>query len=193
MGGFPFQRLGEVVPFFADLVNFPHLLDGQFHGAGLLGEGVHDGLADPPDRVGDELDVAGGIEPFGGLDQADVALLDQILKRQAAPPVFVGDRNHIFQISAHQIVQGFHIAPGDFFSQLGFFFPGQRFDFADLPQIVVQGVAGRIAIPIAAGSGFVVVLFGGLPRGHDTIPWLITSGFLIVRGHPGHTSFGDTF
>src|SRR5205085_7212697 len=46
--------------------------------APLLRECVQDGLADPPHRVGDELDVLLRVVLLRRLDQADVALVDQV-------------------------------------------------------------------------------------------------------------------
>ncbi len=47
----------------------------------LLGERVRDRLPNPPDGVGDELHAAVGVEAAGGLDEADVPLVDQVEER----------------------------------------------------------------------------------------------------------------
>ena len=39
---------------------------------------MQDRLTDPPDGVGNELDVLVGIKLLGGLNQADVPFIDQI-------------------------------------------------------------------------------------------------------------------
>jgi len=59
----------------ADPIQQVGLLLRQSERAALIGERVDDRLPDPPHRVRDELDVLVGIEPLGGLDQADVASL----------------------------------------------------------------------------------------------------------------------
>ena len=53
----------------------------------MLCERLQDGLTDPPYGVGDELKASGLIELLGGLDQPEVALVDQV--RQGEPLVLV--------------------------------------------------------------------------------------------------------
>ena len=61
-----------------------HPVDGLDHvdrdadGAGLIRDGAGDGLTDPPRCVGGEAEAAVAVELLGGLDQADVALLNQV-------------------------------------------------------------------------------------------------------------------
>ncbi len=60
-------------------------------GAGLVGDGAGDGLADPPGGVGRELVAALVLELVDGLHQADVAFLDQVQELQAAVRVLLRD------------------------------------------------------------------------------------------------------
>ena len=52
------------------------------HDTALLGKGLEDALADPPHGVGDELEATGLVELLGGLDQAQVALIDEVGEAQ---------------------------------------------------------------------------------------------------------------
>ena len=52
-------------------------------GAGLVGDGPGDGLADPPGGVGGELEALGVVELLHRPDQAQVALLDQVEEQHA--------------------------------------------------------------------------------------------------------------
>jgi hypothetical protein len=49
----------------------------------LFRQGGQDSLADPPDRVADELHALVRIELPGRCHQTDVALLDQLIERHA--------------------------------------------------------------------------------------------------------------
>ena len=53
-------------------------------------ERVRHRLAHPPDRVGDELDVARGIEPARRLHQPEVALVNEIEERHAEAAIALG-------------------------------------------------------------------------------------------------------
>ncbi len=57
----------------------------------LLGEGTTEGLLDPPHGVGGELVAAGGVEAVDGAQEADGALLHEVVEGEAAVPVAPGD------------------------------------------------------------------------------------------------------
>src|SRR5262249_51076280 len=61
--------------------------------ARLMGEHVHQRLAPPPDGGGDELDVAGRVEPPRRFDQPEVAFVNEVEERhaEAAIALRVGD------------------------------------------------------------------------------------------------------
>ena len=75
-------------------------------GAGLVGDGARDGLANPPGGVGRELVAAAVFELVGGAHQADVAFLDQVQQVQAAVDVLLGDRNHQAEVGLDQVLLG---------------------------------------------------------------------------------------
>src|SRR6266542_5337389 len=53
-------------------------VDGNADGAGLVGDRAGDRLADPPGRVGRELEALAVVELLGGAHEAERALLDQV-------------------------------------------------------------------------------------------------------------------
>jgi len=57
----------------------------------LLGEGTTEGLLDPPHGVGRELVAARGVEEVDGAQEADGALLHEVVEGEAAVPVAPGD------------------------------------------------------------------------------------------------------
>ena len=89
------------------------LVDGLDHmhrdadGAGLVGDGAGDGLTDPPRGVGGELEALGVVELFHSLDQAQVALLDQIQELHAAAHIALGDGDDQTQVGLAQALFGF--------------------------------------------------------------------------------------
>jgi hypothetical protein len=75
-------------------------------GAGLVGDGAGDGLADPPGGVGAELVAAAVLELLDRLHQAHVALLDQVEEGEAAVGVFLGDGDHEAQVGLDHLGLG---------------------------------------------------------------------------------------
>jgi hypothetical protein len=88
------------------------LVDGLDHvhrdadGAGLVGDGAGDGLANPPGGVGGEFVAAAVFEFVDGLHQADVAFLDQVEELQAAVGVFFGDGDDEAEVGLDELALG---------------------------------------------------------------------------------------
>src|SRR4051794_32600529 len=57
-------------------------VDREADGAAGVGDAPGDGLADPPGGVGRELEAPAGVEALDGLDETEVALLDEVKQRQ---------------------------------------------------------------------------------------------------------------
>ena len=75
-------------------------------GAGLIGDGAGDGLANPPSRVGGKLVAAAPLEFVDGLHQADVAFLNQVEELQAAVGIFLRDGNDQAKVGFDQFFLG---------------------------------------------------------------------------------------
>jgi hypothetical protein len=63
---------------------------------------VHDRLADPPDRVRDELDALGVVIFSRGAQQADVSFIDQVGQRDAVVLITLRDRDDEPEVRAYQ-------------------------------------------------------------------------------------------
>ena len=86
-----------------------HLLgdvDGQPDRPALVGERAGDRLADPPGRVGRELEAHLVVELLDRADQAEVALLDQVEQRDAGLRVVARDRHHEPEVRLDQLALG---------------------------------------------------------------------------------------
>ena len=67
---------------------------------------ARDRLANPPRRVGRELEAAAELEAVHRLHQADVAFLDQVEEGEAAIEIALGDRHDQPEVGFHQLALG---------------------------------------------------------------------------------------
>src|SRR5438270_6255488 len=87
-------ELGAQLPLGAhDLVQLLDDVHGHADRARLVRERARNRLADPPRRVGRELEALAVVELLRGANEADRALLDQIEEGQALVSVLLGDRD----------------------------------------------------------------------------------------------------
>ena len=93
----------HLIKFLAQLGERLGLLDGQADGVAALGDGVHDGLANPPHGIGDETHAALRVEFSGGVQQAEVALVDEVGEGQAVALVFAGHLHDEAQVARRPI------------------------------------------------------------------------------------------
>ena len=75
-------------------------------GAGLVGDGTGDRLADPPRRVRRELEALRVVELLDRTDQPEVALLDEVEQRHPATDVALGDRHDEAQVGLGELAAG---------------------------------------------------------------------------------------
>ena len=80
--------------------------DRNADGAGLVGDGAGDRLADPPGGVGGELIAAAVFELLDGLHEAHVAFLDEVGEEQAAVLVLLRDRDDEAEVMLNHLGLG---------------------------------------------------------------------------------------
>ena len=117
------QLLQQLAADADDLVDGLHHMYGDADGTGLIGDGAGDGLTDPPCGVGGELVALGVVELLHGLDQTQIALLDQVEEQHAAAHVALGDGHHQTEVGLGQLLLGL-AALLDVLLQLGQFLVG---------------------------------------------------------------------
>jgi hypothetical protein len=105
----------------------------------LLRQRLEDGLPDPPDRVGDELDALGLVELVSRADEAEVALVDQVGERDTLVLVLLGHRDDEAEVAADQLVEGLTIAGADPLGEADLLLLRNQRVLADLTEILVQG------------------------------------------------------
>jgi hypothetical protein len=118
---------------FADAMQGAGSVQRHSHDAALLGEGLENGLANPPDRIGDELDALGLVEFVCGPDQPEVALIDQVRQRDTLVLIFLGDRDHEPQIAPYQLVERLSVSHPDPLGEADLFLLRDQRVLADLP------------------------------------------------------------
>ena len=107
------QLLQELGAHLLDLVDGLDHVDRDADGPGLVGDGAGDGLAYPPGGVGRKAEAPGAVELLGRLDQADVALLDQVQEGQVVAHVLFGDGHHQAEVGLAQGAAGVQaVLPG---------------------------------------------------------------------------------
>jgi hypothetical protein len=88
-------------------------VDGQADRLRLVGQRPLDRLLDPPGGVGRELAALARVEALHRLDEADVALADQVEQRQAEILVVHRDLHDQAQVRLDHVVAGGLVAPAD--------------------------------------------------------------------------------
>ena len=114
-----------------------NLVDGFYHvygdtdGTSLVCDSAGDGLTDPPSCVGGELKALVVVKLFNGLDQTQIAFLNQIQEQQAAAYIALCNGNYQTQVCFCHAALCFFAAFSHFHGQLHFFFGSQQGDLAD--------------------------------------------------------------
>ena len=116
---------------------------------------LRDRLADPPGRVGRELEAAPVVELLDGADEPQVALLDEVEERHASAHVPARDRHDQAQVRLGELALGLHVAPLDTLGQRDLFFGGEQRYLADLLEVHAHGIVGRgLHREVELGGGF---------------------------------------
>ena len=133
------------------LVHLLHALDDVDRHADrprLVGDRALHGLADPPRRIGRELEPALPLELLDRADEPEHALLDEIEERKPLVAVVLGDRHDQPQVRLdHPLLRG-HVALLDPLGELDLVRSREQRVASDLPQEELQrvgrGLDGRL-------------------------------------------------
>ena len=151
LAGRPLELAAERLPGALEPIEHVGLLLGQAEGRAVLRERVQDRLADPPDRVRDELDVLVRVELLRGLDEPDVALVDEVEKRHARVPEALGVSDHEPQVGLDEPSQGLRVVLLDSLAELLLLLGCQLLEAADLLQVPPQQGGFRVLLVVVAG------------------------------------------
>ena len=132
----------------------------------MVGDGALHRLADPPGRVGRELEAAAPVELLDGAVEAERALLDQVEERDAEAAVALGDRDDQPQVRLDHPPLGGQVAALDRLREHDLLGRGQQLVAADVGQEELQAVGRaderlrRAARAAFSGSAFSALLLG---------------------------------
>ena len=138
-------------------------MHGDADGSGLIGNGAGDGLPDPPRRIGGELEALGVVKLLHSLDEAQVALLNQVKEEHTAPDIALGDGDDQTQVGLGQLLFGrlrLRATLEHLLGDLDFLVGGQQRNLADLLEVH----AHRVVDAHALGHGEIKIRLSGLLR-----------------------------
>src|SRR4051794_12572912 len=131
-----------------DLVELLDDVDRDADGPRLVGERASNRLADPPGRVGRELEALAVVELLGRADQAERALLDQVEEGQALVAVVLGDRDDQAEVRLDHLLLGVEVAALDALRELDLLGGGEQPDLADVLEEELQGIGGHVRLQV---------------------------------------------
>ena len=143
----------------ADLVELLDDVDRDADRARLVGERAGDRLADPPGRVGRELEALAVVELLRRAHEPERALLDQVEERQALVAVVLRDRDDEPQVRLDHLLLRVEVAALDALGEVDLLLGGEQPDLADVLQEQLKGVGRHVGLQVDRG------LLAARPRG----------------------------
>ena len=143
------ELLFQAADFFFEFIEGSQLVGGETHDARVLGDGLKDGLAYPPNGVGYEFEAASLVEAFGGLNQSNVAFVDEVGKTEALVLVLLGNGDDEAQVGLGEAVEGFLVAGFDTLCQTDFLLRSEQLFTANILQVFVE----RLDVAVGDGMG----------------------------------------
>ena len=132
----------------ADLVELLDDVHRDADRARLVGERARDRLADPPGRVGRELEALAVVELLGRAHEPERALLDQVEEGQALVAVVLGDRDDQAQVRLDHLLLGVEVAALDPLGEVDLLLRGQQADLADVLEEQLQRVGRHVRLEV---------------------------------------------
>ncbi len=132
----------------ADLVELLDDVDRDADRARLVGERAGDRLADPPGRVGRELEALAVVELLRRAHEPERALLDQVQERQALVAVVLRDRDDEPQVGLDHLLLRVEVAALDPAREVDLLLGGEQADLADVLQEQLKGVGRHVRLEV---------------------------------------------
>src|SRR3954452_16472221 len=140
VGGLAAELGDELALAAADLVELLDHVDGDADRPRLVGQRAGDGLADPPRRVGRELEALAVVELLSGAHEAERPLLDEVEEGQPLVAVVLGDRDDQAQVGLDHLLLGVEVAALDALGEVALLLRGEQPDLADVLEEQLQRV-----------------------------------------------------
>ena len=160
-GGLAAQLGDELALGAADLVELLDDVHRDADRARLVGERAGDRLADPPGRVGRELEALAVVELLRRAHEAERALLDQVEERQALVAVVLRDRDDEAQVRLDHLLLRVEVAALDALREVDLLLGGEQPHLADVLQEQLKGVGRHVRLEVERGSRSAAPAFVG--------------------------------
>jgi hypothetical protein len=128
-----------------DLVQLLDDVHGHADRARLVGKRTRDRLANPPGRIGRELEALAMVELLRRTHEPDRSLLDQVEEREALVAVPLRDRDDEAQVRFDHLLLRAVVAALDALRELDFLRRGEQVDLADVLEKELQRVGRDLA------------------------------------------------
>ena len=135
----------------ADLVELLDDVDRDADRARLVGQRAGDRLADPPGRVGRELEALAVVELLRRAHEAERPLLDQVEERQPLVAVVLRDRDDEPQVGLDHLLLRVEVAALDAPREVDLLLGREQPDLADVLQEQLKGVGGHVRLEVDRG------------------------------------------
>src|SRR4051812_32464463 len=132
----------------ADLVQLLDYVYRDADRARLVGERAGDRLADPPRRVGRELEALAVVELLGGAHEAERALLDQVEEGKPLVAVVLRYRDHEAQVRLDHLLLGVEVAALDPLGEVDLLLGREQAHLADVLQEELKGVGRHVRLQV---------------------------------------------
>ena len=126
-----------------DLVDGLDHMDRDTDSTGLVRDGTGDRLTDPPRCIRRELEALGVVELIHGLDESEVAFLDEVEELHTAADIALRDADDQSQVGLGQFLLRLFIALRNTDGEFDLLFRREQGDPADLFEIDLDGVVHR--------------------------------------------------
>src|SRR3954454_18862357 len=150
-GGLAAELGDELALGAADLVELLDDVDGDADRARLVGQRAGDRLADPPRRVGRELEALAVVELLRRAHQAKRALLDEVEEGQALVAVVLGDRDNQAQVGLDHLLLRIEVAALDALGEVDLLLRGQQPHLPDVLQEELERVGRHVRPQVQRG------------------------------------------
>src|SRR5450759_2114611 len=134
-----------------DSVERTGTIERHTHRTSIIGECLEDGAPNPPDGVRDELDASGPIELLRGANETEVALIDQVGKRDPLVLELLRDRHDEAKIRADQPLHRVSVSGTGTLREIELLGVVEQRVRADVAQIAAEWIAGVQALRRASG------------------------------------------
>lgn len=133
-----FEFLLEFGDFLFEFVECAKLVGGKPDDARVFGDGLKNGLTDPPDSIRYEFEATSFVETLSSLYEADITFVDKVGEAEALILVLLSHGDHEAEVGFGEAVECGLVAGLDALSELYLLLRGEEFLAADVLKVFVE-------------------------------------------------------